>query len=686
MATSPGVQKSPYTSLKKLYPSISTLNLASTLAYSTDQHDSSMAAVAETQQKNLEPPPEFAFDLPKRNLVLDRIFATKKVQPIPSMSSLGEQQHQQQADTLEAFFVNATQNSPNAIKPVQQLIERLTTCQQLSKHLLDYFKMLADMEQQVSKVYHTSGVESVRTGLSNASSLDASSNRMSLPSSEGNRKKSTSFMSSAHKISDDSSMCSMHTGRGEHVNSIIEAWKHYHNKASEDHVQFAAYLKSQAIPTFENINRELKWMMKCISKDDRLSLKTLTKLKYEAAKRIKALNQQILFFEEHPYYGHTRQDPWLMNAGVVDQLVKVYRQENKIHETVLRVQQETWAAEQHFISEFERLTQQLYALRQDNGLIYITELWNSSHKRKGSHHEGGELDRQSSIDVTPQHYNIISDKASFRHPDQIQLAHPLLQPILATRMDGKSRALFTTRWLDCIYVLTAAGFLHEYQRSENYPSNPDATIYVPHYTVIIISTFTNPHHQSLMFQLQPKMISAKPAMTNTLSLTNKQWKATTKSRWNHHYQDRKTWTLRAKSMKEMEEWVANLRKCSEKLFAQHISVSPSSSTINTSNNLPTSFTAAEQDDSSATDDEAGKRETTLKEDIGKFKEEDITKNGWITSNSDNAVAAAPSAETGSSWIIPTNKGNEEASEAVSNLKETGNKWVHTAEVTMTGWD
>jgi hypothetical protein len=56
-------------------------------------------------------------------------------------------------------------------------------------------------------------------------------------------------------------------------------------------------------------------MIKSIHSDDRLSLANLTKLKSEAAKRLKRLDRQLVFFDEHPYHGSTKKDPWLMNAG-----------------------------------------------------------------------------------------------------------------------------------------------------------------------------------------------------------------------------------------------------------------------------------------------------------------------------------------------------------------------------------
>jgi hypothetical protein len=98
------------------------------------------------------------------------------------------------------------------------------------------------------------------------------------------------------------------------VRSVCDAWQMYHMNAANDHAEFATFLRSKAVSTLSNIKQELKWMIKSIRSDDRLSLATLTCLKKEASKRLKKLDKQLIFFDKHPFYGYTKKDPWLMNA------------------------------------------------------------------------------------------------------------------------------------------------------------------------------------------------------------------------------------------------------------------------------------------------------------------------------------------------------------------------------------
>lgn len=211
-------------------------------------------------------------------------------------------------------------------------------------------------------------------------------------------------------------------------------------------------------------------------------------------------------------------------------MIKVYRQENRIHETVLRLQHETHISETHLVDELRRLCHDTTTTTEE------TETDDWTHFL--THHQ--------------QH--LIPDTASFRHPDHLQYpnhTHPLLQPIFAARME-KRHSLFGY-WHEYIYVLTPAGYLHEFRNATHYPHQPDRSIYVPHYKVCAISA-TNLHH-SLVFELQPHRASRQ---NPTLGWPRVQ------HRWGV-LMDRWSWTLRAKSVEDLEVWLRCLNECSQRM-------------------------------------------------------------------------------------------------------------------------
>ncbi|KAI8890950.1 hypothetical protein K501DRAFT_148399, partial [Backusella circina FSU 941] len=427
------------------------------------------------------------------------------------------------------------------IQPVRLLIERLEAWCLLSKRLLHHFEVLASVETRVAKNYRKLERVMIFPTTNNTKKLHYRHERIL----------------NYNQIEDryPSRLLQIHFAFTGGIRGVCDAWQTYHTDASKDHSEFATFLRSEAIPALSNIKRELKWMIKSIRGDDRLSLGKLTTLKQEAARRLKRLDRQLVFFNEHPYHGYCKIDPWLVNAGVVKQMIKVYHQENKVHETVLRLQREILISEEQLVEEFRRLCQHVYSMREsstlgiDKGLESIMQTFNSVTM---------DSDWRNFCQQNSEH--LVPENAAFRHPDHLQYpnhSHPLLQPIFSARMERRSPLL--NRWQEYIYVLTPAGFLHEYHNGRNYPSNPDTSIFVPHYKVSSLST--NLHH-NLVFQLQPHKASR-----NLLSdqghptLLPKEWR-TSKSRLGIH--DRFTWALRAKSAADMDQWIHHLTQVSNR--------------------------------------------------------------------------------------------------------------------------
>ncbi|KAI9345941.1 hypothetical protein BD770DRAFT_303454, partial [Pilaira anomala] len=198
----------------------------------------------------LSPPPQFAVDN-KRN----------KIRTLLKPRKRGIRKAYPSA--FETFlFDDALPGTPTqGIRPVQLLVERLEAWYTLSKRLFHHFKVLA-----------------------------------------------------SRRFYRDERLLQIHFAFQGGVRGVCDAWQDYHGNTIKDHAEFATFLRTEAIPTLANIKRELKWMIKSIRADDRLSLSTLTDLKREAADRLKQLDRQLVFFDEHPYHGSSKIDPWLMNA------------------------------------------------------------------------------------------------------------------------------------------------------------------------------------------------------------------------------------------------------------------------------------------------------------------------------------------------------------------------------------
>lgn len=139
-----------------------------------------------------------------------------------------------------------------------------------------------------------------------------------------------------------------------------------------------------------------------------------------------------------------------MHSGVIKQMMKVYQQENKMHETVIRLQREIMALEKQLMEDLRQFCQQLYTLREsswlgvDRGLEAIIRTFDNV---------ANDADWVAFADQCKN--QLVAENASYRHPDKLQYpnhSHALVQPLFAARMERKSSVL--QNWHEYIYVLT----------------------------------------------------------------------------------------------------------------------------------------------------------------------------------------------------------------------------------------
>ncbi|CDH49689.1 predicted protein [Lichtheimia corymbifera JMRC:FSU:9682] len=245
-------------------------------------------------------------------------------------------------------------------------------------------------------------------------------------------------------------------------------------------------------------------------------------------------------------------------------MLKVYHQTNKMHETILRLQKEVMITEQQFIQDFRQLCQDIYHVREQTALGI-----DPGYEKMIQAVESVATDDDWNDFCQHHKEDLISENARFLHPDQLEYpnhTHPLVQPLFAARMERNSN--FLHRWHEYIYVLTPAGFLHEYKSSRSYPNKPDASIFVPHYNVSTLST--NLHH-NLIFQLQAQerhhlqeyMPASSSSGASTASSSLSFTSVISEPRGGRHRSmNSKTLTFRAKSASDMQAWLEHLTELS----------------------------------------------------------------------------------------------------------------------------
>jgi hypothetical protein len=129
---------------------------------------------------------------------------------------------------------------------------------------------------------------------------------------------------------------------------------------------------------------------------------------------------------------------------------------------------------------------------------------------------------------------LVPENAVYKNPSDYSFEnqhHQLVNPIQTGYLERKT--FVTKNWAENRYILTPTGYLHEYKNEKDYPCHPDASIFIPHTTVV--GTNTN-MHQGYIFEIRGKNNSTRNKFMKSLERD-------------------KTYTFRARNGEDMQKWM-----------------------------------------------------------------------------------------------------------------------------------
>ncbi|PWN18503.1 hypothetical protein BCV69DRAFT_285132 [Microstroma glucosiphilum] len=475
----------------------------------------------------------------------------------------------------------------NDLRPSDLLISRFKGWKQVTKQLTTYMEGIADIEYNTAKEYNRLG------------------SVIQVPFREGNQ-----FL-----------------GEGG-MQDIFTSIRDQTRRVADLHSGLAKTVDSSIVQHLHRLNAEIKAHIKNIQLDTGKLADQVAVQRELSTTLIAQLAKSITALKNTPLSVNARQDPHLLNAAVLDQLVRQVHAENQLQKSILIMQQ----ASAHFEEGIVRSLQSAWATYdtwQTQTVAEIQKTW-----------EGPALEFRSLfpnkewVAFAARSDCLLDPDTPFRNPEAIEYpgkGDPSVMAVHEGFLERKKR--YTKAYNGSYYILTPAGFLHDMGQSSDPATlarrNPTFSLFLPECTLGPASALMSRSH--------------KWHITVTSSSTQSDGSGARRS--SRLFFDKKrevAYSFRARSHEEMIEWWNDIKQLSRVYLT-------SSEPMDRSGIVPAAVRAAgypEQDYSDdEVDDEEGEEHGL---EAGEEEEEDDEDAGGSsvdeeTETEDNSLVESPMA-------------------------------------------
>ncbi|BGP50626.1 hypothetical protein JCM10450v2_006545 [Rhodotorula kratochvilovae] len=345
---------------------------------------------------------------------------------------------------------------PYELRPSDILIERFSAWKRLVKNLITYFEGIADIESNTAK-------ELTKLG-----------GVIQVPFREGNQ-----FL-----------------GEGG-VQDIFYGVRERTRLIADHHANLAKTVEGSIVQHLQKLRVELKAHIKNIQQDTGKLAASVAKERETSTKMITDLARSITMLKNTPMGVHAKEDPWYTNSLVARQLQKQVHEENALQKSIIIMQQNS----EHFEEGVVRAIQMAWQTFDEwnaRASSSVQETWATM----------GELMRSVApttewIAFASRSEYLLDPETPLRNPMTINYPgkdDPSVIPVHQGILERKKR--YTKTYKESFYVLTPAGYLHEYPSSDlsKHPT-PELSLFLPECT---LGAPTNPHARSHKFHIDGK--------------------------------------------------------------------------------------------------------------------------------------------------------------------------------------
>ncbi|WVQ71096.1 hypothetical protein IAR50_000621 [Cryptococcus sp. DSM 104548] len=310
--------------------------------------------------------------------------------------------------------------APHELKPSDILIERFQAWKGIVKMLIAYFEGIADIEANTSKELTKLGAV------------------IQVPFRPGNQ-----FL-----------------GEGG-MQDVFYTIRDKTRLIADSHASLARTIESSIVQHLQKLRTEIKAHIKNVQNDTGKLATSVAKERELSTRAIADLARAINSVNNTPMQVGSKEDPFAVNQAVLKQLQRQVNEENALQKSIIIMQQNS----AHFEEGIVRSIQSAWSTF-DEWQSRMSESVQETWRNLGVNMAQLMPDREW-ISFAARSDHLLDPETPLRNPDLIDYpgkSDPSVTPVYSGMLERKKR--FTKSYKEGFYVLTPAGYLHEYASSD----------------------------------------------------------------------------------------------------------------------------------------------------------------------------------------------------------------------------
>ncbi|KAF7972243.1 hypothetical protein HWV62_18660 [Athelia sp. TMB] len=310
--------------------------------------------------------------------------------------------------------------APTDLRPSDILIERFVAWKAIVKQLIAYFEGIADIENNTAK-------ELTKLG-----------SVIQVPFRSGNQ-----FL-----------------GEGG-LQDIYYGVRDKTRIIADQHANLGRTIDSSIVQHLQKLRAEIKAHIKNVQNDTGKLAASVARERELSTRLIGELGTNIAIFKNTPMGVTAKSDPYVANSAVARQLQKQVHEENALQKSIIIMQQNSAHFEEGIVRSIQSAWQ-TFDEWQSRMSGSVQDSWRGIGASMASL-----LPDREWIAFSARSDHLLDPETPLRNPEYIlypSKEDPSVVPVHTGMMERKKR--FTRSWRESYFVLTPAGFLHEYASSD----------------------------------------------------------------------------------------------------------------------------------------------------------------------------------------------------------------------------